>query len=134
VPLHWLKGHDQGVWRAVFSEDGTRVASASWDKTIRIWDTENGKQTFVLKGHEGRVTSLAFSKDGRFLYSGSEDRTVRIWNMLSGIEESSFVNPGVVMSIALSSDGRLLATAGGVTRDGRVTIWKTKDLHSESIQ
>jgi WD40 repeat protein/serine/threonine protein kinase len=134
VPLHWLKGHDQGVWRAVFSEDGTRVASASWDKTIRIWDTENGKQTFVLKGHEGRVTSLAFSKDGRFLYSGSEDRTVRIWNMLSGIEESSFVNPGVVMSIALSPDGRLLATAGGVTRDGRVTIWKTKDLHSESIQ
>ena len=69
-----------------FSPDGQRLASASADQTVKIWDSATGKELFALKGHAGRSASVAFSPDGQRLASASSDQTVRIWDSATGKE------------------------------------------------
>ena len=69
-----------------FSPDGTRLASASGDGTVKVWDAATGQETLTLKGHTGAVTSVAFSPDGTRLASASWDATVKVWDAATGQE------------------------------------------------
>ncbi|KAJ5895429.1 hypothetical protein N7495_007120 [Penicillium taxi] len=119
--LHTLDGHSDGVNSIAWSPDGSRLASASHDKTVRIWDPATGQSVSTLEGHSGLVRSIAWSPDGSRLASASIDKTVRIWDPATGQSVSTLEgHSDWVRSIAWSPDGSRLASASD---DKTVRIW-----------
>ena len=66
----------------VISSDGSYALSASWDKTLRLWELSTGVTTKRFVGHNNDVLSVSFSADNRQIVSGSRDRTIKLWNTL----------------------------------------------------
>ena len=83
--LQTLEGHRSWVHSVAFSHDSARLASASWDDTVKIWDAHSGVCLQTLKGHRDSVYSVAFSHDSARLASASRDKTVKIWDAHSGV-------------------------------------------------
>ncbi|KAK9461858.1 Aldehyde/histidinol dehydrogenase [Lipomyces oligophaga] len=77
-----LHGHSHIVQDCVISSDGQFAISASWDKTLRLWELKTGKTMHRFDGHTGDVLSASFSGDNRLVVSGSRDKTIKIWNIL----------------------------------------------------
>jgi guanine nucleotide-binding protein subunit beta-2-like 1 protein len=75
-----LRGHNHFVEDVCLSFDGQFALSASWDKTLRLWDINSGKTTKLFVGHTSDVLSVAFSPDNRQIVSGSRDKSIKLWN------------------------------------------------------
>ncbi|MFO0889432.1 MAG: protein kinase [Isosphaeraceae bacterium] len=78
--LHRLIGHTADVMDFAFSPDSSRLATASFDRTLKLWDVPTGREVFTLWGHTAGVVCLAFSPDGHRLASGGIDNTARVWD------------------------------------------------------
>ncbi|KAL0932792.1 beta transducin-like protein HET-D2Y [Colletotrichum truncatum] len=116
-----LEGHDSTVTSVAFSGDGTQLASASDDNTIKVWDSTTGRCLQTLEGHKDTVRSVAFSSASTKLVSRSRDRTVKIWDSATGQCLQTFGFHGDdVCSVACSGDGTKL---GSALEDNTINIW-----------
>ncbi|MBW4442721.1 MAG: caspase family protein [Plectolyngbya sp. WJT66-NPBG17] len=116
-----FKGHKAAITQLVFSPDGKRLASASQDTTIKLWDVEKGILIQTLSAHTQAVTALSFRSDGEVLASGSADQTIKLWNVSKGRILDTFKGHNATASvIRFSPDGRILA-AGTLTNS--IHLW-----------
>lgn len=108
-----LRGHSGEVNVAKFSPDGTCIASASVDKTIIIWDAQNGKLLKTLNGHTDSVIDINFSKDGLRLVSTSMDMSICIWDIKTGELIHRFEGQGFGANTAcFNPDGKCILYSG----------------------
>jgi WD40 repeat protein/serine/threonine protein kinase/tetratricopeptide (TPR) repeat protein len=104
-------GHTDAIEHAAFSPDGQRLATASYDTTVRVWDVSTG-QTLWTRRHEKGLQGVAFSPDGRRVATGDFDGWVKVWDASTGDCRLTFrAHPNSVRSVAFSPDGLHLATA-----------------------
>jgi len=119
-----LSGHGDYVRTAAYSPDGTRIVTASADKTARIWDARTGAELAVLSGHGNRVYSAAYSPNGTRIVTASEDKTARIWDARTGAELAVLSGHGDrVMFAAYSPDSTRIVTA---SEDKTARIWDAR--------
>jgi dipeptidyl aminopeptidase/acylaminoacyl peptidase len=113
--------HKAWVSSATFSPDGTRVVTASFDNTARLWDAQSGQAIGAPLQHEKDVHSAAFSPDGTRVVTASFDNTARIWDAQSGQAIGApLKHEEAVTSAAFSPDGTRVVTA---SMDGTARIW-----------
>ena len=119
-----LLGHTDFVSGAVFSPDGSRVVTASYDNTARLWDAKTGVALATLSGHTDRVNSAVFSPDGSRVVTASADNTARLWDARTGAALATLSgHTAAVMSAMFSPDGSRVATA---SRDKTARLWDAR--------
>ena len=119
-----MTGHAGPIRGLAFSPGGDRIASASDDKTVKVWDTKTGEEVITITGHTASVLGVAFSPDGKQLASTSSgDKTMRIWDSRTGeqIKVDQHSRPEV-RRLAFSPDGTRLAA---ITY-GSYLLWDTQ--------
>uniref|UniRef100_A0A673A9Y8 Notchless protein homolog 1 n=1 Tax=Sphaeramia orbicularis TaxID=375764 RepID=A0A673A9Y8_9TELE len=121
-PLARMTGHSALVNEVLFSPDTRLLASASFDKSIKIWDGRTGKYLMSLRGHVASVYQVAWSADSRLLVSGSSDSTLKVWDVKTG--KLNMDLPGhadEVYAVDWSPDGQRVASGG---KDKCLRIWR----------
>jgi len=116
--LHTLRGHTQRIWGVDFSPDGSRLATASADSSVRVWDVASGLELLSLTGHTGTVNTAVFTPDGLRVVSAGRDATIKVWDATTGriLLTLSGDVPGYT-GLALSPDGtRVAAVADDAIR------------------
>uniref|UniRef100_A0A8D1RTV9 Notchless protein homolog 1 n=1 Tax=Sus scrofa TaxID=9823 RepID=A0A8D1RTV9_PIG len=121
-PLARMTGHQALINQVLFSPDSRIIASASFDKSIKLWDGRTGKYLASLRGHVAAVYQIAWSADSRLLVSGSSDSTLKVWDVKA--QKLAADLPGhadEVYAVDWSPDGQRVASGG---KDKCLRIWR----------
>jgi WD40 repeat protein len=120
-----LPGHDATVMALAVSPDGKTLATASYDRTARLWEMASGKCLQELRGHTDAVRALAFSPDGQQVASAGSDLSIKTWNVKNGSLQSNRTgHKDTIRSLAFSPGSELLISAAN---DSTIKIWNDKD-------
>ena len=122
--IRTLQGHTIWVEGCAVSPDGAFIVSASYDKTLKVWDARSGEARLTLQGHTAEVTGCAVSPDGTFIVSASRDHTLKVWDVRSG--EARLTLQGHtrwVNGCAVSPDGAFIVSASD---DNTLKVWDAR--------
>ena len=111
--------HDNSVTRVRFSPDGSRIATAGFDRRARLWDARTGGVLAELR-HDDAVLRVEFSADGARVATASLDGTAALWRVDGGERLQLLRHRAPVQAVQLSPDGALVAT---VTTEEEVSLW-----------
>ncbi len=124
-----IEGHTSSITDIAFSPDGVHLASASYDFTVKLWDTTRSQEARSLVAKDC-VTTVVFGPDGSYLASAGLDRIVTLWDLANGQSVRTLTgHTAKVQSVAISRDGRRAASGGD---DRSVRIWDVatgKEIH-----
>jgi WD40 repeat protein len=116
-----IRGHTDSILAVAFSPDGGTIASASYDRLVKLWDAATGKQIANLKEHSDAVFGVAFMPGGKHLVTGAGDRTVKVWDVSTGKRVFTITDAlEAVYSVAVHPSGTRIAAAGA---DRMVRTW-----------
>ena len=120
--LALLTGHTARIQKLAFLPNRKILASTSNDRTIRLWDTESGKQLAVLSVQQNFLPwALVFSPDSATIASGGRTGTIHMWNAATGVHLAALMgHTDSVEALAFSPDGRMLASA---SQDTSIRLW-----------
>ncbi|MBD0336577.1 MAG: WD40 repeat domain-containing protein, partial [Cyanobacteria bacterium Co-bin13] len=119
-----LEGHTRPI-RTMLLVNGDTLISGSEDKTIRIWNLQQGTTEQTLEGHTSVVLALALSTDQQTLYSAGSDQSIIFWDIASGQPQKTLrpAHESPINTLALSPDGKVLASGSA---DGVVKLWNAE--------
>jgi len=120
-----LKGHRTQINGVAYSPDGTKIATASRDSTVKLWDADTGALLNTMAGHIGPVQRVAFGADGKQLASAGDDGAVCLWNVDTAkrvLRFAALIEPAT--AVALVDEGRTLAVASAT----EVQYWDVRQL------
>jgi WD40 repeat protein len=118
----FISGHGEEVQQVAFSPDSTKLASASLDRTVGVWDVATGERLQSFEGARSGFQAVAFSPDGKLVAAATSDQNaIRLWEAESGRPAGILQgHRGQVVSLAFSTDGKLLASGSS---DQSVRLW-----------
>ncbi|XP_046480875.1 notchless protein homolog 1 [Neodiprion pinetum] len=121
-PITRMTGHQQLINDVKFSPDGRLLASASFDKSIKLWEGSSGKYITSLRGHVQAVYSVSWSADSRLLVSGSADSTLKVWSIKTKkLAQDLPGHADEVYAVDWSPDGLRVASGG---KDKILKLWQ----------
>ncbi|MHC5856380.1 WD40 domain-containing protein [Nostoc sp.] len=125
-----LEGHISGVNSVTFNSQGSLIASASADNTIKLWHPD-GSLVKTLSGHDDVVNSVSFSPDSQILASASQDKTIKLWSREGQLLATLLGHQAVVNSVSFSPDGQIIASA---STDKTVKLWSRDGKLLKTLQ
>jgi WD40 repeat protein len=124
-------GHGHDLRMVVLTPDGAYAATASFDRNVKIWDLEAGREIGTLTGHSASVNALAMTPDGTRVVTGCLDGTITVWNISTQKPICIWTgNPIRVNGIAISANGQRVVTGSD---DGVVKVWHVSSHQEEYI-